>query len=73
MLAISAPTAGSGKSMVIDVISILVTGRPAAVIAQGSGGEETEKRLGALLLAGEQTVAIEIARRRSVANSFASC
>lgn len=55
----TAPTAGSGKSMLVDLCSILATGREAGVIAQGKTEEETEKRLGALLLAGDPVVAID--------------
>jgi len=50
---------GSGKSMLVDVASIISTGRTAGVIAQGRTEEELEKRLGALLLAGNQVIAID--------------
>lgn len=50
--AFSAPTAGSGKSMMVDLCSVLATGREAGVIAPGRNDEETEKRLASLLLAG---------------------
>jgi hypothetical protein len=56
---ISAPTAGSGKSTIIDLASILRTGRSAATIAQGKNAEELEKRLGAMFLEGEGFVAID--------------
>jgi hypothetical protein len=55
----SAPTAGSGKSLLVDLTSLIATGREAGVIAQGKTEEELEKRLGALLLAGEQVIAID--------------
>ena len=55
----TAPTAGSGKSTLVDLASVLRTGRPAAPIAQGNTVEELEKRLGALLLEGEGIVAID--------------
>lgn len=55
----SAPTAGSGKSTLVDLPSVLRTGREAAPIAQGRTAEELEKRLGALLLEGEGIVAID--------------
>ncbi|HWX49965.1 MAG TPA: hypothetical protein VNZ61_18110, partial [Roseomonas sp.] len=51
--AFTAPTAGSGKSMLVDLASVITTGREAGVIAQGKTEEELEKRLGALLLAGD--------------------
>ena len=55
----TAPVAGSGKSMLVDLASVIVTGREAGVIAQGKTEEELEKRLGALLLAGDQVIAID--------------
>jgi hypothetical protein len=55
----SAPTAGSGKSTLVDIFSVLRTGRPAAPIAQGKTAEELEKRLGALLMESEGLVAID--------------
>lgn len=55
----TAPVAGSGKSMLVDLTSAIVTGREAGVIAQGKTEEELEKRLGALLLAGDQVIAID--------------
>ncbi len=59
MHAFTAPTAGSGKSMLVDLASVIATGREAGVIAQGRTEEELEKRLGALLLAGDQVIAID--------------
>jgi putative DNA primase/helicase len=55
----SAPTAGSGKSILADIASILRTGREAAPIAQGKTAEEFEKRLGSILLEGDGCVAID--------------
>ncbi len=59
MHAFTAPAAGSGKSMLVDIASVIAAGREAGVIAQGKTEEELEKRLGALLLAGEQVIAID--------------
>jgi putative DNA primase/helicase len=59
MHAMTAFTAGSGKSMLVDLPSVLTTGREAAVIAPGDTKAETEKRLGSLLLAGESVIAID--------------
>lgn len=52
MHAMTAPEAGSGKSLLIDICTTIVLGRPAPAMAIGKTEEETEKRLGALLLAG---------------------
>jgi hypothetical protein len=59
MHAFTAPTAGSGKSMLVDLISLISSGREAGVISPGKTEEELEKRLGALLLAGDQVIAID--------------
>ncbi|WP_431266971.1 hypothetical protein [Dankookia sp. P2] len=59
MHAFSAPTAGSGKSMLVDLISLIASGREVGVISQGKTEEELEKRLGALLLAGDQVIGID--------------
>ncbi len=55
----NAPTAGSGKSMLVDIASMIAAGRPAAVIAQGKTEEEMEKRLGAALIAGDPLISID--------------
>jgi hypothetical protein len=57
--AYTAPTAGSGKSKLVDIASIIATGREAGVIAQTPSEEEMEKRIGALLLQGRSIVAID--------------
>jgi hypothetical protein len=57
--AFTAPVAGSGKSMLVDLASVIATGREAGVIAQGKEEQELEKRLGALLLAGVPVIAID--------------
>ena len=48
----SAPVAGSGKSKLVDIASVISTGREAGVIAMGNNPEELEKRLVSLLLGG---------------------
>jgi putative DNA primase/helicase len=55
----SAPSAGNGKSMLVSAISILATGEPACVLAQGFTEEETEKRLATVLRAGDQVVSFD--------------
>jgi putative DNA primase/helicase len=55
----SAPTAGSGKSYIIDLASAIATGRACPVIAAGRNEEETEKRLGAVLMSGQTIVSID--------------
>lgn len=55
----NAPAAGTGKSMLVDLASIIATARAAPVIAQGKSEEEMEKRLGAALIAGDVLIAID--------------
>ena len=54
-----APTSGTGKSYLIDVSSVIATGRLCPVIAAGHTQDETDKRLGAALLTGQPIVAID--------------
>jgi hypothetical protein len=57
--AYTAPTAGSGKSKLVDVASVIATGREAGVIAQAASEDEMEKRIGTVLLEGRSIVAID--------------
>ena len=59
MHAFSAPAAGSGKSKLADIASLLVIGNRAPVVSIGTSEAETEKRLGSMLLAGDPVVAID--------------
>jgi hypothetical protein len=55
----SSPVAGTGKSLLIDLISILLTGHRAPVTSQGKNEEEFEKRLGTALIAGDGIITID--------------
>ena len=55
----SAPTAGSGKSKLVDMASVLASGREAGVITQASKEEETEKRISSLLIDGSSLLALD--------------
>ena len=57
--AFTAPTAGTGKSLLVDMIAMLATGRLMPVIAQGRTEEVLEKRLGAALLAGDVAISLD--------------
>ncbi|MGI3902536.1 MAG: hypothetical protein ACRYGP_16590 [Janthinobacterium lividum] len=59
MHAFSAPVAGSGKTKLVDIASVVATGREAGVIAQAPDEAEMEKRLSALFLQGAGTVAVD--------------
>ncbi len=54
-----APVAGSGKSMLVDIASILATGHEAGVTAYGETREEAEKRLSSVLMRGDPIVALD--------------
>jgi putative DNA primase/helicase len=59
MHAVRAPTAGSGKSYLLDTAAAIAIGQPCPVMAAGRNEEETEKRLGAALLAGQPIINID--------------
>jgi len=50
---------GSGKSLLVDTSAMIATGHECPVISQGGTEEETEKRLGACLLAGDTMVSFD--------------
>ena len=52
MHAFTAPVAGSGKTMLVDICSMIATGRRAPVLDQSKDDIETDKRLVAALLRG---------------------
>ncbi|RWO55391.1 hypothetical protein [Mesorhizobium sp.] len=59
MHAMSAPEPGSGKSYLFDICAAIATGKPCPVISPGRNGDETEKRLGAVVLAGQPVVSLD--------------
>src|SRR3954453_11893179 len=73
MHAFTSPVMGSGKSLLIDIVSIIGAGREASVIAQGSKPDETEKRLGAILRYGDPLISWTTASNLSGENFCASC
>jgi putative DNA primase/helicase len=54
-----APVAGSGKSKIVDIASILATGHEAGVVSLGKNQEEAEKRLSSMLMRGDPLIAID--------------
>jgi putative DNA primase/helicase len=54
-----APVAGSGKSKIVDIASILATGHEAGVVAIGKNEEETHKTLSSMLMRGDPFIAID--------------
>src|SRR5262249_40405288 len=61
--AFGAPTAGTGKSKLVDIASIIARGRMATVIAQGVQDEETEKRIVAELITGGTLISLDNCNR----------
>lgn len=59
LVGITAPTPGTGKSMLADALAIIATGRRAAVIGLGKDDVEADKRLTGALLAGDPVIAID--------------
>lgn len=57
--AIRAHSPGTGKSFLVDLFSAIAAGRPCPVITAGKTEEETEKRLGAMLLSGAPLISID--------------
>ena len=44
---------GTGKSKLVDITSVIATGREAGIVAQAKSEEEMEKRLASLLISGD--------------------
>lgn len=59
MHAATAPQPGTGKSYLADIASVIGTGERCAVIAMSPDVNETEKRLIAAALSGQQIIAID--------------
>ena len=59
MHAARAPVAGGGKSYLWDTAAAISTGQLMPVMAAGRTEEETEKRLGAALIAGQPLISID--------------
>lgn len=56
---VRADTSGSGKSYLVDVIAMITTGRWCPVITTSKSQEETEKRLGSIILGGSPIVSLD--------------
>ena len=59
MHAFRASTAGSGKSFLGDVTSMIATGRPCPVMAIAEDEKETEKRIAGMLLSGAPLISLD--------------
>lgn len=59
MFQVSSPAAGTGKSKFVDVVAVIVTGRPAAVLAIGRDENEFAKRFAGVLAQGDAIVSFD--------------
>jgi putative DNA primase/helicase len=59
LFGITAPTPGTGKTLLCETLALLQTARRAAVMSMGHDDAETEKRLAGMLLAGDPLIAID--------------
>ena len=62
--AIDAPTAGTGKGLLVDAIALLTTGRTIEVATESTSDEEIRKRLTALFLSGAPFALVDNATHR---------
>lgn len=58
-LAVTAPTPGTGKTLIAETFAIIATGRRASVLSLGHDDAEAEKRLAGVLLAGDAVIALD--------------
>jgi hypothetical protein len=63
LFAIDAPTAGTGKSLLAETIGVIATGHKPAMLSQGFNGEEDQKRLSSVLMAGDQVIVMDNCER----------
>jgi len=59
MHAVRAPAAGTGKSFLVDLVSVIATGELCPVLSGSPKPEEMEKRLGAAAIAGYPIVSLD--------------
>jgi hypothetical protein len=58
-----APTAGTGKSLLAEMVGLLATGFRPPALSQGKSAEEDEKRLSTILFAGDPVIHIDNCER----------
>lgn len=59
MFGITAPTPGTGKTLLAEVVAIIATGRRPPVMSMGSDENELAKRLNGVLLSGDSMLLID--------------
>lgn len=63
LIAVDAPTAGSGKSLLCETVGVIAAGYKPTIISQGKTPEEDEKRLSSVLMAGDAVLVIDNCER----------
>jgi putative DNA primase/helicase len=71
--AFDAPVAGTGKSKLADLASMFAAGHEAPAITPGGNKEETEKRLGAMLLSGDPVISFDNCTEPLGGDALCSC
>jgi hypothetical protein len=69
---IDAPTPGTGKGLLADMLTIPATGRSAEIMAEGRDDEEWRKRITAILIKAPGFILIDNLRRRLDSSSLAA-
>jgi hypothetical protein len=69
---IDAPRAGTGKTLAVEAVSQITTGRTAALMSAPAGDEEFRKRLTSVLMDGPTVVTIDNVENKLSSPSFAS-
>ncbi len=69
---IDAPRAGTGKTLAVEAVSQITTGRTAALMSAPAGDEEFRKRLTSVLMDGPTVVTIDNVENKLSAPSLAS-
>lgn len=59
MMAITAPTPGTGKTLLAETFSVIASSRRASVLSLGHDDAEAEKRLSGVLLAGDACILLD--------------
>ena len=59
LVAITAPTPGTGKTLLCEMLAIIATARRASVLSLGHDDAETEKRLAGVFLAGDAVISVD--------------
>ncbi|MBK7416262.1 MAG: hypothetical protein IPJ38_15345 [Dechloromonas sp.] len=59
LLAITAPTPGTGKTLLCETLALVATARRASVLSLGHDDAESEKRLAGVLLAGDAVISVD--------------